>query len=341
MSRRPRLSSKKRNDRSIKTKILLALLALSLAPLILFAGLGRYAMVTMREHVRAELVRHAREDLVRSAKNYAALASAMLDKVEVETGTVAFFSQALVRDPAAFGHARSYSAAEKPDDPAAASVYALAPGVSMAAAQPELDLTSNLDKLFVLIKKGDPNLEEIYYGAQSGVFRDYPWSPEELDSFLFTLEPAFAQQLNEGGEISGRLWQAFSENGLALSRHAMVSPIEPGSRWVIRDDEDSRIFSVRQGKTGLDVYSGYDPRIRPWYRAAVGRDSVSWTKFANCSGKEQLTVCPRHQTRGSDRRQGFSQSGAGIRGQPDRPQRKQPDFSRGGWQVVATGCERQ
>ena len=313
MSHRPRPFQQKTKHRSIKTKILLALLVVSLAPLILFAGLGRSAMVAMREHVRAELVRHAREDLARLAKNHAAFASAMLDKVEVETGMVAFFTEALLRDPAAFGHMRSYSAAEKPDDPAAASVYALAPGVSTAAAQPELDLTSNLDKLFVQIKKGDPNLDEIYYATQSGVFRDYPWSPQGLDSFLFVLEPEFAQPLNEGGEISGQLWQAFSENGVALSEHAMVSPIVPGSRWVIRDDEDRRIFSVRQGKIGLDVYLGYDPRIRPWYRAAVGRDSVSWTKLA-LAERGRLTLCPRHQTRGSDRRQGFSQSGAGIRG---------------------------
>ena len=282
----PSQSTQKR--RSIKTKILLALLVVSLAPLVLFAGLGRYAMNRMREHVRAELVRHAREDLAEAAKNQAAFASAMLDKVEGEARMVAFFTEALLRDPAAFGHTRSYSAAEKPDDPAAATVYALAPGVSLAAAQPELDLISNLDKLFLLIKTSDPNLEEIYYGAQSGIFRDYPWSPEEFDAFQFTIEPAFAQHLNEGGEVSAQLWQAFSDKGLALSRQAMVSPIEPGRRWVIRDDESDRVFSVRQDKTGLDVYSGYDPRLRPWYRAAVGRDSVSWTKFANWSGADYL-----------------------------------------------------
>ena len=311
----------KMKHRSINTKILVTALALSLAPLILFVGLSRSTMVTMREHVRTELIRHAREDLAQTTKNQAALASAMLDKVEGETRTVAFFSQTLVRDSAAFGHARSYSAAEKPEDPASASVYALAPGVSMAAAQPELDLTSNLDKLFVVIKKNDPNLEEMYYGTQSGVFRNYPWSPQELDSFLFTLEPAFAQQLNEGGEISGRLWQAFSENGLALSRHAMVSPIEPGSRWVMRDDKNFRVFSVRQGKTGLDVYSGYDPRIRPWYRDAVGGDSVIVDQIRQLQRGTwgRLTVCPRRQTRGSDRRQGFFRSGAGIQGQSDRP----------------------
>ena len=277
-------SQSKLKRRSIKTKILLALLLVSLAPLILFAGLGRYAMNAMRDQVRAELVQHTREDLAQAAKNQAAFISATLDKVEGDTRTVAFFAHALLRDPAAFGHARSYSAAEKPDDPVDASVYVLAPGVSMAAVQPELNLTSNLDKLFVLIKKGDPNLEKISYGTQSGIFRGYPWNPEELDSFLFTLEPEFAQDLNKGGEISGQLWQAFSDNGQFLSRQAMVSPIEPGSRWVIRGDKSDRIFSVRQGKIGLDVYASYDPRMRPWYRAAVGRDSVLWTKFANWSG---------------------------------------------------------
>jgi hypothetical protein len=94
----------------------------------------------------------------------------MLDNVEAETRMVAFFTEALLRNSAAFAGAQSYSSAGQPHDPVAAS-YSLAPRVTMAAAKPELDLTSNLDKLFVLIKQGDPILEAIYYGMQSGVSR--------------------------------------------------------------------------------------------------------------------------------------------------------------------------
>jgi serine phosphatase RsbU (regulator of sigma subunit) len=274
--------------RSIKAKILLALLALSLLPLILLVLISHPGVVYVSEHVRSELKRESSRDLVRLAEDQATIASAKLDRVAVETRMVAFFAETLLRNPSAFGRARSYSAAEKPDDPDAVSSYTLAPGVSMAAAKPELDLTSNLDRVFAFVKEGDPSLELIYYGTQSGVYREYPWHNETLDSFEFTLEPAFVQYLNAAGEIPEQLLVAFRENGVALSRHAVVSTTEPGDKWVIRDGKSNWIFSVRQGKTGLGVYWEYDPRDDPWYLNAVGRDSVAWTKYANWSGAQFL-----------------------------------------------------
>jgi sigma-B regulation protein RsbU (phosphoserine phosphatase) len=274
--------------RSIKAKILLALLALSLLPLILFVVISRTGIMYVQEHVRSELIREAREDLVRLAKDQASIASATLDKVAVETRMAAFFAQALLRNPSAFGRARSYSAAEKPDNPDAPSSYTLAPGVSMAAAKRELDLSSNLDKVFAFVKEGDPSLYEIYYATQSGVYLEYPWQYETPDSLEFALEPTFAQDLNGEGEIPERVWRAFKENGVALSRHTVVSTTEPGNRWVIRDSENNWIFSVQRGTTGLGVYWEYDPRNEPWYLSAVGRDSVAWTKYANWSGAQFL-----------------------------------------------------
>ena len=83
------------------------------------------------------------------------------------------------------------------------------------------------------------------------------------------------------GTIPEPLWSALRENGITLSRHAIVSTTEPGNIWVIQDGENSRTFSVRQGKTGLDVRNEYDPIVDPWYLNAVGRQGVVWTKYAN------------------------------------------------------------
>ena len=102
-------------------------MALSLLPLVLLAVITRSVMVDMREDVKSELIRHAHQDLLRMAKVQATVANAMLDKVEAETQMVAFFTQALLRDPVAFGHMRSYSASERPDDPDAASIYTWPP----------------------------------------------------------------------------------------------------------------------------------------------------------------------------------------------------------------------
>ena len=157
--------------RSIKTKFLVALLVLSLLPLILFVAITRSVLLDARDDVKTALIRQAHREISLQDKNQATIATAMFAQVEAETQMAAFFAQALLHNPAAFGHTRSYSTNEKPEDIAAATKYILAPGVSLAAAQPVLDLTSNLDGLFRLIAKGDPNLKKIYVGTQSGVFR--------------------------------------------------------------------------------------------------------------------------------------------------------------------------
>ncbi len=267
--------------RSIKTKILLALLTLSLGPLILGVAINRARMTDVQEDIRSRLKQEANKVLLQSAARQAAIASAMLDKVEAETRMVAFFTETLLRNPAAFGGTRSNSPEGQPHGLVGAS-YSLAPRLTAAAAKPELDLTSNLDKLFALIAQGDPTLEAIYYGTQSGVFRQYPpWEEDPWNPVEFTLDRSLAQQLNQGGEILEPLWLAFRENGMALSRHAVVSTLEPGSIWVIRDGERKRMVSVRQGKSGLDVRAEYDPITEPWYLSAVGQERVVWTKYAN------------------------------------------------------------
>lgn len=278
----------KTKHRSIRSKILFALLVLALLPLILFMAISRSGMVDVREHVRSELVQDAQGDLARVARDQATIANAMLDKVASETRMVAFAAEVLLRNPSAFGQVRSYSATERPDDPYSASAYTLAPGVSMAAAEQELNLSSNLDKVFRLIREGDPNLDAIYYGTQSGVYREYPWSAKTWDSLKFTIDWAFEQYLSAGGEVPEPLWQEFRENGVVLSRRAVVSTAEPGSKWLIKDVETERVFSVQRGKTGLNIYWEYDPRIRPWYLNAAGGDDVVWTKYPNWSRGEYL-----------------------------------------------------
>lgn len=54
---------------SIKTKFLLALLALALAPLILFVAITHSVMIDLREDVKAALIRQAHRDIGLLVKN--------------------------------------------------------------------------------------------------------------------------------------------------------------------------------------------------------------------------------------------------------------------------------
>ena len=96
------------------------------------------------------------------------------------------------------------------------------------------------------------------------------------------------QPPNEEGEFPAPLRQAFEQNGVALSPHAMLTTIDPGDHWVVSDDENEKVFSLRREGTGLAAYSAYDPKTRPWYRIAIGRDRVVWTKYANSGRGEYV-----------------------------------------------------
>jgi serine phosphatase RsbU (regulator of sigma subunit)/HAMP domain-containing protein len=280
---------------SIKTKFRLASLALALAPLILFVAITRTVMLDLREDVEAALIQHAHKDIALLDRDQALIASAMLEKVEAETQMAAFYAEALLRDPDAFGQGRSNSANEMAENFATASKYVLAPGVSLASAQSDLDLTSKLQGLFDLIAKDDPNLAEVFIGTQSGVFRVHPWKDTGLyvPKLDFTVDSALALPLDEGGKIPAPLWQAFEQNGLALSPHMMMKTIDPDNQWAVSDDENGKVISLQREKNGLAVYSAYDPRIRPWYRSAVGRDGVAWTIYRDFGGGKYLFSLPK------------------------------------------------
>jgi len=258
--------------RSIKTKILLTL---SLLPLILTVAIDRARMADVEEYLKSRLVREAQKDILRVAVRQAGIANAILDNVEEQTQMVAFLTEAVLRSPTAF----DASPVGQPHDPAAGS-YMLSPRLTSAAARPELDLTSKLDKLFAFVQQSDPILETIYFGTKSGIYWQYPADYENLASSPeFGVDPSLAQRLSQPGEIAEAVWRALTAGGMALSPRATVSTTEPGQNWVIQDNVSKRIFSVRRGDAGLLVKEEYDPTIRPWYLAEVDQKTIVWTKY--------------------------------------------------------------
>ncbi len=267
--------------RSIKVKILLALLAVSLLPLFLFVVISRVGMVEVRDRVKTAVMGDAKEGLLQLAEDQAIIADAMLGQVDAETRLAAHFTRVLLS-------ARSVStdsAVQTKEDQPPGLSYSLPPAMSFSAARSELskygalNQYGALENVFTLVRKGDPNLSAIYFGTASGILLGYPKIAEKQGSLEFTVNAAFAAQLNEGGIITAPLWEAFRQNQVTLSPQSQVSTLAPG-KWLIKDIQSERIFSVRQVARGLDVYREYDPRIRSWYLHAA-REGVIWTKYAD------------------------------------------------------------
>ncbi len=173
----------------IGTKILIALLGLSLISLILFAyiavnsmmTLGRYALEnndSLGEQAVGDsekaLRAQAEEYLLRTAENQAALSNTLLKNVEDGVNIMASFAANLwLNPPPRFRHA--YLQDEEPADIYSVSAYALAPGVNIDAVRNELELSGKLDEIFIPVFSCDPNLDTICLGTPSGIFKEYPW----------------------------------------------------------------------------------------------------------------------------------------------------------------------
>jgi len=174
----------------IATKILLTLLGLSLTSLILLgfvslrsmdrlggfalensASVGEQAVSDSTEALRYQ----AEQELVSLAQAQAAISDQVLDQIEAETGTLASFATDLWSGTQAFSSRYSHSQEEPPDDIYAASVYTLAPGVTADAVRGDLELSSNLDNIFIPTAANNVNLALVYIGTESGILRAYPW----------------------------------------------------------------------------------------------------------------------------------------------------------------------
>ena len=274
---------------SIKAKILIALLAVSLLPLLLFVVISRTGMVDVRDRVKTALIADAKDGLLQLAEDQAVIADSMLNQVDAETRLVAHSTSVLLSEPP---RARADHASSGADDSSAALSYTLPPDMSFAAARPELarygalDPHGALDKLFTVVRAGDSKLSAIYFGTASGILLAYPKIAEKQGALAFTLDSAFATQLQDGSNISAELWELFRQNRITLSRQSRISALAPG-KWLIKDVGTERIFSVRRSSRGLDVYREYDPRIRSWYLNAEKRAGVTWTKYADWNSPGQ------------------------------------------------------
>jgi serine phosphatase RsbU (regulator of sigma subunit) len=273
--------------RSIKSKILVALLAVALLPLTIFVGISYTDMQKTLEHVKAERKEAAKASLVRTAEDQATIANAILSKAAAEASILAYSAEVLLRNRQYFSQLPKALGATGADALETVSVT-LAPDISPAAAVPEQLLFSRLSSLFTLIHKGDPNLDFMYLGTQSGVYLKYPRIDEYRDTLAFPLDATFEPQADFRGGISVALREKFRQEGITLSPNTAISPVQPGKKWVIRDDVSRQIFSLRRNEAGLEVFWEYDPRIRPWYANASNSREVTWTKYPNWSLGERL-----------------------------------------------------
>jgi len=178
---------------NITTKILIVLSSLSLIALFLFGAfsfremdsLGKFALQSnlnlgldaVQDSERA-LIAQAEQNLLKTARDQAAISNALLEKARSQIGIIAQFATSIWQNPTGRQAPRSYSVLEKPADKMAASFYFLVAGLQPGPSKEEVAFSSRIDEVFIPILNHDPNLDSVYLGTETGLFRGYPWVAE-------------------------------------------------------------------------------------------------------------------------------------------------------------------
>lgn len=201
---------------SIKTKLLMTLLVLCIVLLVFSAYstfnnmtvigtfmLQRYTALkdyAVNSSIQA-LRRQAEADLMRTARNQAALSNSYLEKVEAETRIIASYAEAIWRDPKPFrapGH--SFSMREMPADILNASVYYTIPLNSAPdnRQKQDIQLSRYLDDLFRAVRRDNPNLGSVFIVLESGVGRVMPWVPDAPSDYDPRKRPWYTRAASTG-----------------------------------------------------------------------------------------------------------------------------------------------
>lgn len=106
---------------------------------------------------------------------------------------------------------------------------------------------------------------------------------DETDASLLTIDMNSKGDLIDG-KIPQELQRQLEDKGIKLPPDARVSfPAKGEGKWLITDEDNGRVYSVREEEGKLNIYEEYDPRIRPWYRSAkeLSEGEISWEKYIN------------------------------------------------------------
>lgn len=179
---------------SLKTKILLVFLGLSIVSLAVIGslafinirGVGKYALDSSTSlgdqavsKSTSALMTQAESYLMRLAKAQADISNALFEKVEGEVSVMAEFASYLVSGQASGSHN------QRPEEIEGypTSLVNIAPGVNTSEVSGELELWEGMDDIFVPIRDSDSNLAWVYIGTESGIIRLHPWMADFPSSY--------------------------------------------------------------------------------------------------------------------------------------------------------------
>jgi len=251
---------------SVKTKILLVFLGLSMTALLLTGFLAfmqmddvsRYALDkstdlgnrAMNDSTEA-LERNAEESLLRLAQDQAYISNIVFEQVNSEIGIMAQYAAKIMANPSMVRPRQFYLQDEEPTDRYATTVLFLSPGIEGAVPEEERNAAGMMDDIFIPIHTTDSHLASVYVGTDSGMSMIYPWTT----GMNATFDPRQRGWFVQAKETGGTVW---SEPYIDLLGHGpMVTCSRPvydtGRDWIWVLGADVTIETINQNIIGTQV----------------------------------------------------------------------------------------
>jgi len=251
---------------SVRTKILLVFLALSITALAITGFLAfsqiedvsRYAVDRSTDlgnkasaDSTAALERDAQESLLRLAKDQAYISNILFERVSGDLGIMTYYagevigSQTTARDPSL------HSETDTPADRYAATVVHFSPGTEQTTPADELDAASTMSRIFIPVFQADRQISALYAGTDSGIAVIYPWT-NGLDPSFDTRQRSWYTQAKQSGTISwSKPYVDLLGNGLMITCSRPVYSPATGRTWVV--GADVTIDTINQNIIGTQV----------------------------------------------------------------------------------------
>ncbi len=251
---------------SVRTKILLVFLALSLTALFVtgflafsqmedasrFAigsstDLGNQASASSQEALESD----AQASLLRLAKDQAYISSILFEQIRGDIDIMAYYAGEIQGSNETVRELHYKTQDDPPADKYSTTVIFYAPGTRNTVSAEEVNAAGMMDQIFIPIYSADDRISAVYVGTESGVTFIYPWTNGLNASFDPRLRSWFVDAKKNGGITWSKPYVDLLGHGLMMTCSRPVYDSRTGRTWVI--GADVTIDTINQNIIGTQV----------------------------------------------------------------------------------------
>jgi len=251
---------------SVRTKILLIFLALSVTALIVTGylafsqmdeanrfAIGRSADLGNKasDSSTTALESDAQDSLLRLAKDQAYISNILFEQVRGDIDIMAYYASEIQDHPEMIREGHHYTQNETPSDRFSTTLLFYSPGTENLVAAEEVNAAGMMDQIFIPVYSANHRISAVYVGTDSGIAVIYPWTSGLDATFDVRQRNWFSNAKKNGGITWSKPYIDMLGQGLMITCSRPVYDSRTGQTWVI--GADVTLDTINQNIIGTQV----------------------------------------------------------------------------------------